>query len=406
MRTESPANRGAAIAVVVTAGVVAAFHIGKLPPALPLIRAEFGLSLVAAGWLVALTQLAAAMLALIGGALADRIGYRPTMVSGLVLLAGGDLLGIAAPDVAALFAARMVESCGLLLTVLPAPAMLARLAAPAQLRPVMGVWGAHMPLGMAAVLLASAVWLSATGWRALWAACAVLAALLAAVVLVLVRVPRAGAAPGSPAHPGSGARASTRLVRDVTASPGPWLLAFCFACYSSQWIGVFSFLPTLYRDEGVTLAAASMLTAAGVAANAIGNLAAGWLLQHGASRAALLAAAAATMLGCGWLAFGSGASLAVRVGAIVAFSLVGGLIPGTLFASVAAFAPHAGAVSTTSGLMLQASSLGQLASPPVLAAVASFTGGWTHGWIATGTFACGGLVAAWLIGQWDRRRGD
>lgn len=403
MRTEPVAGNNTAIGVVVAAGVVAAFHIGKLPPALPLIRAEFGLSLVAAGWLVALTQLAAATLALIGGALADRIGYRRTMAVGLVLLTGGDLLGIVAPDVATLFGARMVESCGLLMTVLPAPAILARLAAPSRLRPVMGVWGAHMPLGMAMVLLASAAWLSLTGWRALWAACAVLAAVLAATVSAVVRVRPAGPDPGVPAGSKLGVPASASLVRTVVASPGPWLLAFCFACYSSQWIGVFSFLPTLYRDEGVTLATASTLTAVGVAANVVGNLAAGWLLQHGAPRAALLAVAAATMLGCAWLAFGSAAPLAVRVAAIVMFSLVGGLIPGTLFASVAAFAPHAGAVSTTSGLMLQASSLGQLASPPLLAAVASLTGSWSYGWMATGSFACGGLLAAWLIGRRDRR---
>lgn len=43
-----------AVAVVVAAGMVAAFHVGKLPPALPAIRDELGLGLVAAGWLVAL----------------------------------------------------------------------------------------------------------------------------------------------------------------------------------------------------------------------------------------------------------------------------------------------------------------------------------------------------------------
>ena len=92
MRTEPAARNGAAIGVVVTAGVVAAFHIGKLPPALPLIRDEFGLGLVAAGWLVALTQLAAAVLALIGGSIADLIGYRLTMLAGLGLLVVVDLL--------------------------------------------------------------------------------------------------------------------------------------------------------------------------------------------------------------------------------------------------------------------------------------------------------------------------
>jgi hypothetical protein len=33
------------------AGVIAADHVGKLPPALPSIRADLGLDIIAAGWL-------------------------------------------------------------------------------------------------------------------------------------------------------------------------------------------------------------------------------------------------------------------------------------------------------------------------------------------------------------------
>jgi MFS family permease len=109
------------------------------------------------------------------------------------------------------------------------------------------------------------------------------------------------------------------------------------------------------------------------------------------------------MLVCGWIALGSGAPLALRFGAVMAFSAVGGLIPGTVFATIPAFSPHAGAVSTTSGLVQQGSSLGQLAAPPMLAAVAAAAGGWHRGWLVTGAFACADLLLAAAIARRDQR---
>lgn len=40
--------------------MVAAFHIGKVPPALPSIRAELGASLEQAGWLLSIASATAA----------------------------------------------------------------------------------------------------------------------------------------------------------------------------------------------------------------------------------------------------------------------------------------------------------------------------------------------------------
>lgn len=325
------------------------------------------------------------------------------MVAGLCVLAAGDLAGLAARGAPALLASRAVESAGLLLAVLPGPALLARLADPARLRLVMGCWAAYMPAGMAIALVACGALVERAGWRPLWAGCGLLA--LGAALMVARVVPPAdrgahGAGPGRTGGSG-GAGAAGALVREVLASPGPWLLAGCFGCYAAQWVGVFSFLPTLYREEGLPLGVAGLLTAAGVAVNVAGNLGAGWLLSRGAPRAALLAIASVTMAAGAWVAFGSGAPLAARFAAVLAFSAVGGLVPGTLFAAVPVFAPHPGAVSTTAGLMQQGSSLGQIVSPLLLAAAAQAAGGWTHAWLVTGAFACGVAAAAWVIARRD-----
>ena len=44
--------------IVIIAGMVAALHIGKIPPALPVLRDALGVSLVEAGFLLSMVQMA------------------------------------------------------------------------------------------------------------------------------------------------------------------------------------------------------------------------------------------------------------------------------------------------------------------------------------------------------------
>jgi len=55
------------------AGVAAALHVGKLPPALPVLRDVFALTLVEAGFLLSLVQFAGMTLGLVVG-LAAAVG--------------------------------------------------------------------------------------------------------------------------------------------------------------------------------------------------------------------------------------------------------------------------------------------------------------------------------------------
>lgn len=388
------AGRVLPIAAIVGAGVVVSLNVGKLPAALPLLREQFALSLVEASFLVSVFQLAGMLFGLFGGMLADRFGPRRVMRAGMVAIGAGGACGALAPDAMTLLASRALESAGFLLTVLPGPALLARHIGAARLRLAMGVWGAYMPSGMAAALVLGPPVLAAVGWRPLWVLIA-FAALGWAVLLGRV------VEPDPPRHAPLSSRS---LVHDTLRTPRAWLLALGFGFYSAQWLGVFSFLPTLYAEAGLSLALAGLLTALGVVANAAGNLAGGALLYRGAPRGAVLAAAFATMLATAWAAFGSDAGFALRYAAVLAFSGVGGLIPATLFAATPAYAPHPRAVATTTGLMQQGSAAGQFASAPLVASVAAATGGWSSTWLATGPLAVAGLAVALAIAYVDRRR--
>ena len=79
--------------LVVLAGGVAAMQVGKLPPALPALHAELGLSLVQAGFLLSIVQLAGLSVAVFMGLWADVAGLKRTMLRGLWLLAFASALG-------------------------------------------------------------------------------------------------------------------------------------------------------------------------------------------------------------------------------------------------------------------------------------------------------------------------
>ena len=66
------------------AGVSAALHLGKLPPAVPALHDALGISLVEAGFLLSLVQLAGMTLGLLVGLVADALGLRRSMLAGLV----------------------------------------------------------------------------------------------------------------------------------------------------------------------------------------------------------------------------------------------------------------------------------------------------------------------------------
>jgi MFS family permease len=82
----------------------------------------------------------------------------------------------------------------------------------------------------------------------------------------------------------------------------------------------------------------------------------------------------------------------LRYGAILGFSMLGGMIPGTLFSMAVRLAPGERTVSTTVGWVQQWSCLGQFVGPPVVAWVAHRAGGWEWTWIVTGGCAFMGML--------------
>ncbi len=390
--------------IVILAGVSAALHVGKLPPAIPALQAELGITLVQAGFLLSLVQLASMALGIVAGLMADGIGLRRSMVAGLVVLTLAGLAGGWAHSAGTLLALRAVEGVGVLLVTVPAPSLVRRTVAPGQMTRMLGFWGAFMPFGTATALLLGPLVIGAWRWPAWWG----LTALLSAAMALWVR---AAVPPDAPAHQRratDGERWPQRLAATL-GSRGPWLAALAFGCYSAQWLAVIGFLPALYQQSGWGGAhsgvVTAVLTALVAAVNMVGNIAAGRLLHDGVAPQRLLWAGFGAMALGAWLAFGTPTADAplLRYGGALLFSCVGGLIPGTLFGLAPRLAPGERTIATTVGWMQQLSAVGQVGGPPLVAWVAAQAGGWQFTWVVTASCCAAGALLAALIGRQLRR---
>jgi CP family cyanate transporter-like MFS transporter len=412
--------------VVILAGISAALHVGKLPPALPVLRDALGISLVQSGFLLSMVQLAGMTLGLAVGLTADGRGLKHSLLTGLLLLAGAGAWGGWATDASSLIALRALEGLGFLLVAMPAPSLLRQLVPPQRLYNTLGIWSTYMPVGTALALLTGPFFMAWAGWQMWWWCTAGVSLLMALWVWRVVPSDTVRRAQGLAAT-GQGAVPSAlqpwpdawpQRLRQTLRAPGPWLVALSFAVYSSQWLAVIGFLPSMYAQAGMQGNTSAVLTALAALSNLVGNLASGRWLQRGVPAQRLLYLGFIGMTLGAFVAFaawpalsdtaGSPASLGDtsifsppwRFAAVLLFSAVGGIIPGTLFSLSVQLAPNERTVSTTVGFMQQWSAMGQFVGPPLVAWLASRAGHWHLTWWAT--WACS-LAGLWLAQQVGRQ---
>jgi MFS family permease len=356
----------AGVLTVLLAGVSMAMHVGKVPPAVPLVSADLNMTLIASGWLLSLFALLGASSGAFVGRLVDRMGQRRTLLFGLACTGLGSLAGSFAPVWQVLLVARALEGIGFVSVVVAAPALIFRETRPQDQRLAFGLWSTWMPVGAAGMMALSPLLLSQFGWRANWQTAAGMTLLALGLAYFLI----------APDARLDGTRPRGRL-RDLIKLPAPWILAASFCFYSMSFQTVFGFLPSyLVTEQQLDPALAARLTALALLSNVLGNLSAGWLIRHGMARWQLIVLAALAMGLSAWGIFAAELPLVVRYGLCLAFSAIGGVIPAIIFIAAPSFAPTPAHIGTIGGMIVQGLSIGQLAGPPILAFLVHQAGSW------------------------------
>ncbi|MGE3936534.1 MAG: CynX/NimT family MFS transporter [Rhodospirillaceae bacterium] len=387
-------TRWGVVALLVGVGIVAAFQMGKAAGALPQLRADLGLDLVEAGWLVSIFSLIGASAGMLAGSIADRFGRREVLLVAILLLMLGSY---GTDDAVTLLIGRVIEGCGFVAIVAVSPALVVSATAPADRGLALAIWTVYLPVGLATMIVGAPPFMAEVGgWRDLWHANGLLAGAMLAAAALGTR--------GLGAQPAGAQPAPWASIRTVVMRPRSFLVAVPFACYSLNFLAVSAFLPTfLIERRGATPAEAGALVAAAILCNALGNLVAGAMMRRAVPPWAVTAIGCAAMGVTSLGIFPEVLPGALRQACAMAFLFFGGFVAPSVLASAARHAPSPALVGTSMGLTMQLVSTGHLLGPPALAAVVAVSGSWEAAALLTSALCTTGVIAALALRRLEAR---
>ena len=375
------------VLILVGAGVVSAFQVGKVPPLLPDIKTEFMISLFYAGWILSIFNITGLMLGTFTGAIADTIGHRRLLIFGIAMQAMGSFAGSFASDFNLLLITRFLEGAGFLAVTVSTPTLIFQIVREKDAKIALSLWSCYLPAGAAFVMIFIPFVANFAGWRGAWQ----INSILLIFYLILLIIATSHITPFKRQNKLS----IKKLIKDIkttSTSAGPLLLSLIFTTYALQWLAVMGFLPTLLMEKfEFSSSRASMLTALMVGMNIFGNLAGGHLLKYGARRWTLIAFASFIM-GCCSIAIYSDANFFINYTGCILFSLFGGLIPASVIGGAPVYAPSDKLIATTTGMLIQGGQSGQVFGPIILAWIVSTTGTWSTGFWFLGSVAGLGVI--------------
>ena len=384
--------------VALGAGIVAATHIGKLPPAMPEIRLSLNADLITGGWIASMISFTGFALGLIAGSVADRIGQRRGLILGLFAMTAGSLLGAFAQSGEIMLVSRLIEGLGFTSVTITGAGMIAHVTVDRDRKWALGVWSSYLPIGFSAMLIASALILEASGWRSLWLISSAVTIVWAVIVFKVT------SAWQSSQSNNVGTSSVIDNVGKCLSNPGALLVAGCFALYAAQHISMMAWLPSyMHEVYGSDTMVAATIPAVVLMFNAGGNWFSAWTMGRGISCWFLLAIGAIGM-GLSQVGIFSGVLPdGARICLAAMFGIFGGMVPAAALSSVATYTPSPSQIGTMNGLMVMGTSAGMLFGPPAAAAVRASTGNWNSVvWLMV-SLAAAGVILAVLSRGLERR---
>ena len=377
------------IAVLFTAGLVAAMQFGKVAPVMGDVQTAFGLGLVGAGFAVSILGLIGLIFGVAAGAVVAAIGLKRALYIALFGGAAMAALGAIAPNGAVFLATRLAEGFSHLLVVVAAPALMMAHSTRKDMPFVLAIWGCFFGFGFGIMSLVAPEIVAYGGWRALMGTHAAAVA-LTGVALVLV-INRSGYSEDTfPLPKLSGLIEAHRILY---GSGAPLLLAVLFAAYTMPFLAVLTFLGRyLVEVQGWSAGVTGSFIAGMTLINLAATLAVGAMVRWGIGlKPAMIVSFIVLGFSCAAIFLGSLSDTGIIAATIIAM-IAFGMMPGYVFVAVPDVAPDAARAAMTYGGIAQMGNLGTFAGTPLFA-FAYGQAGWAGGTVFVVFVCLAGIVA-------------
>lgn len=386
-----PSSRRRAVLLVCAVAVAIATNYTIQGPVLGLIRAEFRLSSADAGAVATALFLGAASTMLVGGAVADRIGARPTVTLGFLLVAIGNVgAGMLVPSFPALLGWRVLGGLGIGFA-FPAGASYTRAIFEDRGRHLaQGLYGAAFLLGSGITLAYIPVLAGPSGnWR--------LAFTLSAIPVAVVWFAWAFLAPREPRGPAPiGARtALAAALRERNTT----LLALCHMCGFGLAIVIGTWV-TLYLTEAFALpiTAAGLIGSLTIFTGIAGRTLGGVMLESGVAPVRVIRAGLA-LAAVGLTMMALAPALPIAIVALVLANLGVGIPYAAVFNGAAASARSSPA--SAQAIVGWGGLLTAVFGPPLVGTLLDSTGNFAAGFLCFAAIVVAVLFMTALIRPFD-----
>jgi len=385
----------AGIAFGLALAILAAYHLFKLPPALPVMFDLYGYDRVLAGGFMSVFAVAGLTLSLRVGHGLARHGAGRYIAGACVLFVIGDGLALAWPESGAVvLLARGLEGIAFTVCAILGP-LIANLNAPARhLALVIGLTATWIPTGQIIASLLALPLVESGDWQPLWWLGIGLTLGLAGWAWWLAeRRPEVLTAHGVGAARASAMTAAERRTLIIGGA--------VFGLWSGQYFGYMTWLPQyLVEIHGLAKELAALAYIVPVAILLVVNLITGALLRAGAPLTPLFAGSILVQT-VTWLATPMVGAGALGLAALIVYGIAAGVTPVCLFAMPSAVMGARLDVRAFA-IVFTGRNLGVLAGPVLLAQAVTLAGDWSWVWPifggATFVSALGALVVGRRIG--------
>jgi AAHS family 4-hydroxybenzoate transporter-like MFS transporter len=272
-------GRFAGFAIAAAIMFLDGFDIVTMSLAAPHVMPEFGLSPGSMGVVFSALLVGLGLGSMLLGPLGDRFGRRPTVTGGAALLALTTLATIASDGVLEFAAWRFATGLALGLCLTNTTAMVAELSAPARRAATVALVSAGMPLGVVAAGLLAPWLVERGGWKLIFLAPGIAAALVALCAWAWLPETRAEQRSGEPNTAARGHLLSRLLQAPLRGRLIHFAAFFGTSAAAMYWFT--NWLPVVLPQAGYATSVAAHYLSLAQGGSIAAGVGIGWLIDRG-----------------------------------------------------------------------------------------------------------------------------
>ena len=386
-------------------GALAAYHLFKLPPVLPLLLQEYEYGKFAAGSFMSIyAAIGLATSALLGARL-QRHGMPPFLLAAALFFIIGSIITLAAPGaVAPMLLARGLEGIGFAILAVAAPVLATVSASNRHKTIAIALFAAWIPAGQLVALAVALPIAERDEWRPIWWAGIGLTVIVIALGwrAAIRNEPRRGRAGGIGGAESGGPVPLRDFPRHQRLALA--LVAATFMFWSTEIFVMLTWLPQyLVEARGLGAEATILTYAIPSILILVFNIVGGFVLRAGVPLAPLLTLSLVLQAAV-WFSLPVLNDTTLALAGLIVYGIAAGITPTCLFAAPAVILGAANAGGSAFGIVMTGRSTGVLLGPILLPPVLLAMGAWQGIGPVFGAITVAAALASLALGAMLARR--